>query len=396
MPGKSVKITATTLAKLTPRDASYTVWDSEVRGLLVQVTPNDVRSWFVDYIDRTTMRRARRKIGDAAVLTPKEARDEARVRLGEVSRGNDPFEVQDAARAAGTFRKAVDDYLASLEGVHAKRTILSRRTSLKHHACAAFGGRPLLAVDRADVRRLHAGLAPKQPVTANRIVQAMRLFYRWCVETGRAPDGTDPTNGVKLAREPKQHRVFSADEYASIEAALDDEANVQESATSACECLRLMMLTGRRRDEARTLKWKDVDLDAGAMRGIATKTGRKDFPISAPAVALLKRLRKRPVISSYVFPSPVDNRKPVVNVNAVWDRVKVRAGITGRARIHDIRHSFAGTATALDIPIQSVAQLLGHENIATTARYSAAHEDHSRAVATKVAGGIAKAMRGKS
>lgn len=394
MPGVRHRLTASSLARLEPRERLYTVWDDEVRGLLVQVTPNGVRSWFVDYIDKATRRRSRRKIGDAAVLSPKEARDIARAKLGGVARGDRPFEEADRARDAGTFRKAAADYLAAHEGIHARNTINTRRTSLNVHASTEFGGRPILAVTKEDVRRLHARLAPKQPVTANRAVQAIRLLYRWCAETGRVAEGTDPTRGVKLAPEPKRHRVFSPDEYSRIADALDAEQLENESALAACECLRFILLTGRRRDEARTLRWVDVDLDERTMRGIATKTGRQSFTIPVAALEVLRRQDERKVISAYVFASPVDKRKPVLNVNLVWDRVKVRAGIKGRARIHDMRHSVGGSATAAGLPLQSVAQLLGHKSIKTTARYAEAHEDHARGLAEKVSAAIAESMRG--
>lgn len=394
MPGERHRLTATSLARLEPRESLYTVWDDEVRGLLVQVTPKGVRSWFVDFTDKTTRRRSRRKIGDVAVLSPKEARDRARAVLGDVAHGKQPFEATDRARDAGTFRKAAEDYLAAYEGIHARNTINTRKTGLKVHASAEFGGRPLLAVTKEDVRKLHARLAPKQPVTANRIVQAIRLLYRWCAETGRVPEGFDPTRGVKLASEPKRHRVFSPDEYARIADALDAEQVDNGTALAACECLRFILLTGRRRDEARTLRWVNVDLDEGTMRGIKTKTGVQSFAIPEAALEVLRRQDNRKVISAYVFASPVDKRKPVVNVNLVWDRVKVRAGIKGEARIHDMRHSVGGSATAAGVPIQSVGQLLGHRSMNATARYAGAHEDHARGIAEMVSAAIAESMRG--
>ena len=44
-----------------------------------------------------------------------------------------------------------------------------------------------------------------------------------------------------------------------------------------------------RKDEVLTLKWEDVDLDAGVLRLPDSKTGRKTVVLSTAAVDLLRR-----------------------------------------------------------------------------------------------------------
>ncbi|MCY4563204.1 MAG: hypothetical protein OXE40_01845 [Gammaproteobacteria bacterium] len=48
--------------------------------------------------------------------------------------------------------------------------------------------------------------------------------------------------------------------------------------------IRLLMLTGCRLGEIRTLRWEDVDLDAAELRWRDDKSGAKMIPLNGPAL----------------------------------------------------------------------------------------------------------------
>ena len=86
-------------------------WDSELRGFGIWVKPSGAKAFLIQY--RNTHGRTRRMvIGKVGTLTPDEARDLARDRLAEVSKGGDPSAERQAAREALTVSAVCDWYLS--------------------------------------------------------------------------------------------------------------------------------------------------------------------------------------------------------------------------------------------------------------------------------------------
>ncbi len=63
-------------------------------------------------------------------------------------------------------------------------------------------------------------------------------------------------------------------------------------------------------------------------------------------------------------------------------------------RIHDLRHSWASTAVMNGVDMVTVAKLLGHSNIETTAGYAHLADGHLVEAAEKVGAFVARAMDG--
>jgi integrase len=77
-----------------------------------------------------------------------------------------------------------------------------------------------------------------------------------------------------------------------------------------------------------------------------------------------------------------------------WQRVRARAGLKD-ARIHDLRHTFASAAVAAGQGLPMIGKLLGHTQVATTARYAHLASDPVKAAAEKVSAVIAAAVLGE-
>ena len=146
------------------------------------------------------------------------------------------------------------------------------------------------------------------------------------------------------------------------------------------------MLTGCRRNEILTLRWEEVDLEAAELRLRDSKTGPRVVPLPAAAVSVLAALPRVPG-NPWVIPGA----KPgghLSNLNDHWLRIRARAGLED-VRIHDLRHSFASRALALGESLPTIGRLLGHGQVATTARYAHLARDAVKASASRVADSIA-------
>ena len=154
---------------------------------------------------------------------------------------------------------------------------------------------------------------------------------------------------------------------------------------SAIVAIRLLMLTGCRRNEIITLRWDDVDRTARELRLRDSKTGARRVPLTPAAEAVLDGI-PRVAGNSWV----IVGQKPeahLSNIEQIWIRLRARAGLED-VRIHDLRHSYASRALALGEGLPMIGKLLGHRKIGTTARYAHLARDTKKASAAKVGGSI--------
>jgi integrase len=140
------------------------------------------------------------------------------------------------------------------------------------------------------------------------------------------------------------------------------------------------------------LTWERVDLSTGiiTLRAEDVKTGSKtgkgrSFKISSRALArLIARRSRQKGTSPYVFPSPKDPSRPQHQNSKAWAAAKKAAGIRGRARWHDIRHTALTNALLVakcspmdvaeyaGVAIQTIQRVYLHSTAETTANVAGA------------------------
>ena len=150
--------------------------------------------------------------------------------------------------------------------------------------------------------------------------------------------------------------------------------------------IRLLSLTGYRKNEILALRWEDVDLDAREIHLADAKTGPRTVQLPPMAVGILKDLPGR-ADSPWVFPGR-DPERHLSTVNHLWLDVRAKAGLED-VRPHDLRHSFASRALALGETLPVIGKLLGHSDIETTARYAHLARDSLHEAAERIARSIA-------
>lgn len=165
-------------------------------------------------------------------------------------------------------------------------------------------------------------------------------------------------------------------------------AKLSPHATAA---IRLLLFTGCRLREILRLRWSDVDLERGLLFLPDSKTGRKTVVLNAPAMAVLAELRR---IGAFVIAGEdagTADEKPRADLKRPWAAVQKHAKLAG-VRIHDLRHTHAsfGAAGGLGLPV--IGKLLGHKQIATTARYAHLDIDPLRRASEHIGGRIANAL----
>jgi integrase len=137
-------------------------------------------------------------------------------------------------------------------------------------------------------------------------------------------------------------------------------------------------LDGMRKEEILSLQWKNVDLINGFILLDVTKNGhRSEIPINSNLKATFQNIIRR-IDTDYVFYEEaiehVDGKefrkaKRFGNIRKSFLTACRKANIRD-FHFHDLRHCFASHLVMAGVDITSVKELLGHQSLAMTMRYS--------------------------
>lgn len=333
--------------------------DTDVVGLKLQVSKSGRRTFFFRYtIDR--QKRAA-KLGEFPALDVTEARKAALEMRALVDRGIDPQAGRDALAAMPTFRQfGEDSYMP--EARSRKVSHKDDDCRLRVHVYPALGDKKMSEVGTRDVQQLLARVAEKtSKATANRVHSLVGRMFKLAVVWGVIE--RSPCYGLSKFREDKRpERFLSPDEIARFQQALSEDKN-----KVAASALRLLLLTGLRRNEIVKARWDQVDLDGRMLHLPKTKTGARYAVLNSAAQALVEGLPSRG-LDVWLFPGAKPG-KPLENPTKVMDRALKRAGLE-HMRIHDLRHTFAATCVNSGASLYEVQKLLGHSSPTMTQRYA--------------------------
>ena len=408
------KLTKTAVESQTPQAKDIILHDTEVKGFQAKITPAGRRSYQVYY--RTKDGRERRpKIGDHGIFTVQQARDQAKVMLGAVQKGEDPAAALQALKSAPSMEELCARYMCDYAEIHkAEKSISEDAAMIRNYILPAMGDDRVSSVSTLDIDRLHSGLK-HMPHRANRLVALLSKMFGLAEQWGLRDYGTNPTRYLNKFKEENRHRYLSDDEiillfdeldksdsrYQMLETKRNSNKNKEKknqdlvtmSDLEGVELpqitafFRLLMYTGCRLNEIRTLQWKFVDLEKGLLRLPKTKTGPSTRILGQEALECLEGLSGIKYIreSDWVIPSKSDPEEAFVNVQKAWRRIRARCGIQD-VRIHDIRHTVGATATGLGLSLPMIGKLLGHSQASTTQRYAHAADEALKEAASLVSG----------
>ncbi len=220
--------------------------------------------------------------------TPDAARREAKKLLGQVAAERDPAEAKAQARleATDTLGKITIDYLKAVQPMQRPAT----HSEIKRYLTKAW--KPLHPVSVFSItRRQITGRVAKiaeahGDVSATRARAALCTLFNWAIAEGYEI-AANPVLGSNRPAQPKSRdRVLSDAELAEIWRACGDD--------DYGRIVRLLILTGQRRDEVGGMQWPELDTVAGTwiLPGTRTKNHREhSLPLSPATLALLPARR---------------------------------------------------------------------------------------------------------
>ena len=226
-------------------------------------------------------------LGSHGHLTPDEARILAKQKLGQVASGVDPFaeekRARETARAHEKFEKKIEQYLGRRREALKPRAFRELERHFNDHAKPLHRLR-LNEIRKATVADVLDGIEEKRgPVARNRFRSNLSAFFAWAIAEGFLE--TNPVEGTAKAEEDgPRERALSPAELAEVWTALgaDDFSNI----------VRLLILTGQRREEIGGLRWSELDFERGLIvlpPGRTKNKRRHELPVSPQASAILVR-----------------------------------------------------------------------------------------------------------
>jgi integrase len=388
-----------------PARGDQTHWDDSLKGFGVRVRASGSMSWVIMYRNRDNRLR-KYTIGQVGVLTPEEARNEARQKLADAHRGLDPSADKGAQRKAMTVSALCDQYQEHSKGRVKDSTWNMDQSRIDCHVKPLLGSRKAESLELADIESLQRDVASGKSAqkkragrggtarggrgVAARTVSMMGTILEYARRQGLVTSNV--ARGVQKYAIGKRTRFLSYEEISELGKTMKVAADHGENKT-ALAAITALALTGCRRQEILDLPWDWLDGQRKCIRFADTKTGAQLRPIGEAAVAHLSAQPKLDTCN-WIFPAS-NGEGSFVGAPRVFQRICTAAKIEG-VSLHTLRHTFASVAADLGYSELTIAGLLGHRGSSVTARYAHVPDRALIAAADHVAGHIALALRGEN
>jgi len=214
-------------------------------------------------------------------------------------------------------------------------------------------------------------------VTVNRKVSSLRAFYKYVLRTGKI--NHNPAEMIQTLKTEKHMPAFlSVDEMFELLKARDDNSVLSLRNRAMLE---VFYSSGLRLSELAGLNLIDLDFNQKLVK--VRGKGRKEriVPVGVPALTavgdyLEKVVQIRKDADTDVFNKPLfvnarGKRITARSIARIVNEVTGKSGIGRKISPHALRHSFATHLLNAGADLRSIQELLGHESLSTTQKYTA-------------------------
>lgn len=339
-----VTLTDRVVQQAKPGSARAEIADAVVPGLYLIVQPTGVKSWAVRY--RVGHRTRKLTLpGRYPVLSLAKAREAARTALESVTNGEDPA----AAKRAGT---PADDTLAAYIALYRDKHVSTVRPGTAaninrelEHMQDAWPGRSLRSISKKDVVAVIDKAMKRGPSAGVMAWKVAKAFFAWC--EAREDDFASPARSMrKPAKERSRDRVLDDNELKLTWEAADEEGG------AAGALVKLLILSGARRNEITELSRDEIKAEAIELPGERTKNG---LPHSIPMTPMIRNVLDTLTKTGKFVLNGTD--RPFGDHSGAKEKI---APAIRPWTLHDLRRSFASGLQRLSVAPHVVELALNH------------------------------------
>jgi integrase len=353
--------------------------DGLVPGLYFVVQPSGARSWAVRYRHSGTPRKL--TLGAYPAIDLSAARDRAREALRAAAQGRDPAGEKVTARRNAKAGVAGADLVPAVIDTFVARHVRPNNRSageverlLRKEVAGPWAKRSIKDITRRDVNELVDAIMDRgAPYMANRVFTNLRVMINWCVERGII--SASPVVGMKpSAVEASRDRILT-----------DDELRLFWTGTERLgypfrPLFRLLLVTGQRRDEVRSMTRSELDLASATwvIPKERVKNNRaQEVPLSALAMDVLATIPALDSNRNLLFSttgktavtgySNAKERLDAFMLQQAREEASARGNDPAEAhlpnwRLHDLRRTAASGMARLGQPVHVVEAVLNHQS----------------------------------
>jgi len=360
-------------------------------GLYLVIQPSGLKSWALRYRRKGDGKAVKHTIGSYPAISLKAARSQATELRAEIEHGGDPHGAKVVARkqreaGTDTFEAAARRYVVTYQfkrnrswewAARVLGLVVNPSADRKTGKCPPldvlkdgskdargrrrvglvdrWGSKPLADVSGSDIAAAIEQASERTPVMANRMLAVLSSFFRWASSNNVRLVAANPCIGLdRPTKETSRDRVLTDDELRKVWAAAGELGH------PFAGIVRLLILTGQRRNEIADLRWSEVDLENRMLRlpRERTKNGRShDVPLSPAALAIIAGL-PRMVDAERVF---TIKRRPVTGFSRAKERIDAGARVADWT-LHDIRRTVASGLQRLGVRLEVTESVLNHRS----------------------------------
>jgi len=273
--------------------------------------------------------------------------------------------------------QALARFLRSLVERNASAHTIKAYSTDLYGFCAFIGGTPLKDVDHLRIRAFLASLYERKlsKTSVARALAAVRSFYKWLAREGRVKQ--NPALLVSTPRLPRRlPRVPTIEEMnAFLDAAMPEQAAFPERDRVIFE---LLYGCGIRNSELIGIDLADVHWtrEAILVRGKGKKERLVPFGDSAAHALRLylpvreRLLQEKKLSSAALIINRRGARLTTRSVGRIVKAIAIARGLPPDVHPHTLRHAFGTHMLEEGADLRSIQEMLGHERLSTTQRYT--------------------------
>ena len=379
-------LNSTLLKQVKLKATRYDIWDDRLKGFHLRVHPSGKKTYRVMYRRGKIV-----SLGDGETLKPAEAREKARIILGETAQGKS---LTNKSRIP-TLRQYVasryeQHFLIDSKG--GKKEI----NRLKKHFFPKFGDIKLHQIAPIEINDWIQERAKKvKNDTINRDVTTLKAALNQAVKwklieanpiADTQPLESDESEIVRyLSKEEERSLLKTVAEYEADLNKKRDSGNawreerkyetLPEIKHPIKPIVTLALNTGARRNEIFSLTWEKIDFHSKTITFLGKNRKLRRIPMNSLVEKTLIAWKESncQVANNLVFPGRTGNK--LNNLDKSWKTILEKAEISN-FRWHDMRHHFASWLVMSGVDLNTVRELMGHSSIKMTLRYAHLAPEH--------------------
>jgi site-specific recombinase XerD len=270
------------------------------------------------------------------------------------------------------LNNAIEQYLTycQVEKLNSPQTVAKYRECFRSWITPILGEYDLEKLTALDVMSLKKALVDKHLSTSRQysVIITLKIFLRFCIEMLKL--NTLNPKEIRLPDRGKPHvLVLSPEELQKLLASIN---TFTYSGARLRALIELLLATGMRISEALSLNRKTFDVGEDHIEVIGKGQKRREIFFNQRCHFWIQHyLNKRHDnnVALFVTTGLNPNRLAREDISRFFIELRTKAGIERKVTPHVLRHTYCTTLLNNGADIMFIKELVGHEDIQTTAKY---------------------------